>query len=566
MSSAEPSRLHVPLEKPPQALNVTVRRLLGKVLAGEIRVPDFQRPLRWQASDVVKLFDSILKGYPIGSLLLWKKSAPAEPNLVIGSAKINAPPVDGAWYIVDGQQRITALAASLLDLNHGQETRWTVRFDPISNKFLSGPAPLAMVSQHVPASALGDLRRLSRWLRSCSLDEATQSRLEEVQQTLLDYEIPAYLMDTEDPKALMGVFARLNSTGVRMRPDEVFHALFGARARSQGPLDLAELQTACDLDGFGEPPRADVMRAVLAMSGQDPSRQIEDMGDDALAQVVGTETAREALQRTVAFLQAPPNAEEPGAGIPAYRLLPYPVVFVILARWFHAFPESEPNVCRELSRWLWRGVVTGVHHRAAVSEMRFQVRRIVPNNLEQSLRNLTASAREPERVDWTLNQFHGTNAASRVEILALLSQTPRDLNGPVSIRALLSASDRLAIEVFRKTSKQPFDEELRPLLKTIANRVLLDGNHPRLGSEFARWSPKSDAQALESHLINKEAHKALKQGDVKAFLLNRAARIRIEVSKFLTLRAGLGQPRLRPVETYLEDASDDLHEDKGAPL
>lgn len=60
--------LHVPLEKPPQAFSLTVRKILGKVLAGEIRVPDFQRPLRWKSPDVVKLFDSILKGYPIGSL------------------------------------------------------------------------------------------------------------------------------------------------------------------------------------------------------------------------------------------------------------------------------------------------------------------------------------------------------------------------------------------------------------------------------------------------------------------------------------------------------------------
>lgn len=89
--TAQPRGLHAPLERPPQALTLNVRRLLGKVLAGEIRVPDFQRPLRWRSADVVKLFDSILKGYPIGALLFWKRPAPADSALRIGGARLAVP-------------------------------------------------------------------------------------------------------------------------------------------------------------------------------------------------------------------------------------------------------------------------------------------------------------------------------------------------------------------------------------------------------------------------------------------------------------------------------------------
>jgi len=39
------------------------------VYRGHVRVPSFQRGLRWEASDVQDLFDSIYRGYPIGSLL-----------------------------------------------------------------------------------------------------------------------------------------------------------------------------------------------------------------------------------------------------------------------------------------------------------------------------------------------------------------------------------------------------------------------------------------------------------------------------------------------------------------
>lgn len=544
--------LLVPLERPPQALSLTVRKIIGKVLAGEIRVPIFQRPLRWQGSDVVKLFDSILKGYPVGSLLFWKHKFAAEKRFKIGDAFVDVPEVQDGWYIVDGQQRTTALAAALLDLDHSGDMRWLVRFDPLSNAFLSGPATPAERGRQVPLSALGDLRRLSHWLRDCTLDDAAQERVEAVQQRVLDYELPAYLMDTDDPEGLKGAFARLNSTGVRMRPDEVFQALLGTHSRNQGPLDLEGMQAACDLDGFGQPPRPEVLKAVLAMSGFDPSGRLEDLGEDVVSRLVTATEAIEALQLTVSFLQASPDAREPGAGIPAYCFIPYPVAFVLLARWFHLFPEADPLTRRELSHWLWRGVATGVHQRAAVSAMRLQARKIVRDKMEESLKGLLASVGELPRVDWSLEPFHAIHAASRVELLALLALEPRDRDGPVSWKALVSDGQRVAREIIRSADWKGLDEEARTLARTAANRALLDARHTGLRAEFRLWNPERDHVALESHLIDATACGALASGHEAQFLRHRASKVRAAVSAFLTRRAGLGAPRLRPVETYFE--------------
>jgi len=51
------------------AKTFTVVDLVAEALKGRIRIPEFQRPLRWQWEDVRRLFDSIVKGYPIGNLL-----------------------------------------------------------------------------------------------------------------------------------------------------------------------------------------------------------------------------------------------------------------------------------------------------------------------------------------------------------------------------------------------------------------------------------------------------------------------------------------------------------------
>jgi hypothetical protein len=550
--------LYIPLQKPPTAFSLTVRKLLGKVQEGAIRVPKFQRPLRWKSKDVVELFDSILKGYPIGSLLFWKHKADADQTLRIGNATLNVPAVDDAWFIVDGQQRVTALAASLLGLDqHGLPT-WELHFDPQANEVLPGPVRTENALRHVPLSDLGDLRRLGKWLRDCSLDEQGARRVEEVQQRLLDYELPGYLMETDNVDALRGVFARLNSTGVRMQSHEVFQALLGDSG-SPSPtrrFDLASLQAAVDVDGFGAPPLGEILKAALAISGLDWTRRLEELGNDASTKLVIVEDAKSALEQTVAFLQAPLDGELPGAGIPAYALIPYPIIFVILSRWFYFFPDSDANSRRMLVRWVWKGVATGFHQRSSVSAMSAQVRAIRINEPDNSLRRLVEAVGAPQTFEWGLDPFHARHAASRVEILALLSLAPKSRVGLVGWRSLISSGERLAREVFAVQPKM--DGSIRKLAQTAANRVLLDSQHTDLRSEVKSWNWSTDSELLQSHLIDEASFKNLCDNDAEKFLFHRGARLRTLVSKYVQLRAGLDEPAIFPADSYYEAVAEVL--------
>lgn len=86
---------------------------------GRIRVPHFQRDFRWTLQDVIRLFDSIVKGYPVGSLLLWVREADAQ-RIRLGALDIDAPQVQQALWVVDGQQRITSLANALHSWRRGR--------------------------------------------------------------------------------------------------------------------------------------------------------------------------------------------------------------------------------------------------------------------------------------------------------------------------------------------------------------------------------------------------------------------------------------------------------------
>ena len=88
-----------------------IRELLNDVENGKIGLPDLQRPFVWKDSKVRDLLDSMIKGYPIGYVMLW--SSPEEydntKQIGIGDKRCRKP----EYLVIDGQQRLTALLAAV---------------------------------------------------------------------------------------------------------------------------------------------------------------------------------------------------------------------------------------------------------------------------------------------------------------------------------------------------------------------------------------------------------------------------------------------------------------------
>ena len=81
---------------------------------GIIKIPQFQRDFVWSIDDSAKLIDSVLKGYPIGTFIIWKTRERLRAVKGIGGISFpDAPAGDMVQYVLDGQQRITSIFASL---------------------------------------------------------------------------------------------------------------------------------------------------------------------------------------------------------------------------------------------------------------------------------------------------------------------------------------------------------------------------------------------------------------------------------------------------------------------
>ena len=101
---------------------------LDELLSKNYQIPTFQREVVWDEENVKKLWDSIYKFYPLGSILIWKTPLKLQNHRYIGGYEITDPDFNRTEYnyILDGQQRTTALLTSL----HGGTIENRPGFDP----------------------------------------------------------------------------------------------------------------------------------------------------------------------------------------------------------------------------------------------------------------------------------------------------------------------------------------------------------------------------------------------------------------------------------------------------
>ena len=87
--------------------------LLAEIEQGRYAIPEIQRPYVWTNPQVKELFESIYKGYPIGSIIVWKPASEIfeEYGDLFGalSKELEDRKRNFEYVVIDGQQRLLSL-------------------------------------------------------------------------------------------------------------------------------------------------------------------------------------------------------------------------------------------------------------------------------------------------------------------------------------------------------------------------------------------------------------------------------------------------------------------------
>lgn len=232
------------------SISLEVGNILKDVQTGKIGLPDLQRPFVWGNEKVRDLLDSMLRGYPIGYVMLWDSpSDDAGKKSAIGSnQKVYAVPKS---LVIDGQQRLTALLSSLYGVpvrdKNFRERTVKIAYDPIARSFKNADASTEKDSRYVPdvseAFAANHDNKLSAYRRAFikrlneanakkgepELDDGGEDAVESGLNALLGLE--RYLLPTleisesADEETVSDIFVRVNSQGQALKQDDFIMTL-----------------------------------------------------------------------------------------------------------------------------------------------------------------------------------------------------------------------------------------------------------------------------------------------------------------------------------------------------
>lgn len=92
-----------------QQQNIPISSLVEMYKRGELRLPEIQRHYVWRATRVRDLLDSLYRGYPSGSILMWETddAVPTRDFAIVQDTTAFV----GRKLLLDGQQRLTSLTA-----------------------------------------------------------------------------------------------------------------------------------------------------------------------------------------------------------------------------------------------------------------------------------------------------------------------------------------------------------------------------------------------------------------------------------------------------------------------
>ena len=199
-----------------------IRQLVDDYRTGRLVVPEFQREYVWKPSRAPRLIDSIYRGYPISTLLLWTSDIEAR------SRRRDPRPsrANQVCWLIDGQQRVITLSR-ILNGDEGID----VVFNPDEDSFRLANAATRRDSNWFHVSALledDSYRQIRRSLPEGARGETREAQFEKLRR-VLEYEIPVVQMRDHTFDEAVDAFTRINTLGVKLKTEDIESARVAAR-------------------------------------------------------------------------------------------------------------------------------------------------------------------------------------------------------------------------------------------------------------------------------------------------------------------------------------------------
>lgn len=275
---------------------------------GGFWLPNIQRPFVWREDQIERLFDSIMREYPISTLLIWRTKSQIKRRKFIDNYKhglrladFYVPEDDKSKLLVlDGQQRLQSLFIGLMgsyerkelyfdvlsgDLVAPEDIRYGFRF--LENEKAAFPwvkFKTLVFSNQMPNKVAEDVFAKA----GCELLEAQKNRIMEnvwkAAQTFAHNEVLTYqeLDSVDNPKAygeddVVEIFIRANSGGTKLGKSDLLFSLLTA-SWEDADEQMQELLDELNRTGY-EFTRDFILKTCLSLLGKGARYDVQKFRD-----------------------------------------------------------------------------------------------------------------------------------------------------------------------------------------------------------------------------------------------------------------------------------------------
>src|SRR5438093_1927472 len=203
-------------------MHPSIKSLLQDIDLERIALPEVQREFVWSENQAKDLVDSLYKGFPVGYIYLWRPKD-SKPFRQIDTHSIGER--EPEWYILDGQQRLTALTKIE---EGGIKVRFNIEKEvfQLENTAIMNDPKWIQVSE-VWSSGTVEVARALKEKLGISLDEIYEKYVPRIDKLyrILDRELPIHEIREDDYGKIAEIYIRLNSKGTRLKKAELYLAL-----------------------------------------------------------------------------------------------------------------------------------------------------------------------------------------------------------------------------------------------------------------------------------------------------------------------------------------------------
>lgn len=551
--------------------------LISEIETGQVKIPQFQRKFVWSVKASAKLLDSIIKGYPIGTFIYWRTNERLRSIRNLGN--VNLPePQQGEFvnYVLDGQQRLTSLYASLKGVAIIDENGNKTDYSNIYVDLLAENDDDVIITD-IEEKNEADIIKLTDLMYGgltmlASYPPEHHKTIERLKLILTSYNYSVINLKNASIDVATEVFTRLNVGGKSLTLFEimvaktyhVFENEIDETTQQNKVFDLAikyeELIKQLKISHYETIPSATILQVVAMILTKNCTKK-SILQLDKMKFIGIWDEAVECIKSSIDFFRS--------YGIPVSRLLPYYALIVPFSYFFYKHKQSPVGKTKEmLEDFFWRASL-GFRYSSGVEGKLAQDINKIENIFEGKL----------PKYEWALNvnkEFVETNgwfSTGKSFIKAVLclyaKHKPKRFNNNLDViidnSYLKIASSKNYHHFFPKAWLKKNNPEIDgfkvnhivniTIVDDYLNKNVIRAKSPSVYMSDFKEKNSELAETMKTHLIDVESD-GVWTNEFLTFYDNRLERITNELSSFIIPQETFGQI----LEVY-EDVEEDIEED-----